>query len=85
MNGKAVAAGLLVALWNVIPVYWVANLSLQTRIQIYNFPANLFPPTPTVENYLRALGLSTAVTFGSVTGNGLVPSYIAGLQYSSAS
>ena len=73
MNGKAVAAAVLVALWSIIPVYWVANLSFQTRIQICNFPANLFPPTPTLENYLRALGISTAATFGSVTGNGLVP------------
>lgn len=82
MNGKTAVAGVLVALWSATPIYWVANLSFQTRIQIYTLPAYLFPQAPTLENYLRAFGLSTAAAFGSVTGNGLVPQYVAGLQNS---
>lgn len=82
MNGKAVVAGVLVGLWSVVPVYWVANLSFQTRVQIYTLPAYLIPPAPTLVNYLRAFGLSTATSIGSVTGNGLVPQYLVGLQNS---
>ncbi len=48
----------LVVLWSLMPVYWVFNLAFQTALQIFTLPAYLFPPTPTLENYLRALGSS---------------------------
>ncbi len=75
-------AGILIALWSTVPVYWVVNLSFQTRLQIYNLPSSLLPPTPTLENYLRAFGLSTRSSFGSLAGNGLVPQFLSGLQNS---
>ncbi len=75
-------AGVLIALWSIVPVYWVVNLSFQTRLEIYNLPSYLFPPTPTFENYLRAFGVSTASSFGSLAGNGLVPQFLSGLQNS---
>ena len=75
-------AAVLIALWSIVPVYWVVNLSFQTRLQIYSLPSSLLPPAPTLENYLRAFGLSTASSFGSLAGNGLVPQFLSGLQNS---
>ena len=66
-------------MWSLVPVYWVANLSFQNRLQIYTIPPYLLPPAPTLTNYLRALGLSTGSTFGSATGNGLVPQFLSGM------
>ncbi len=75
-------AAILISLWSVVPVYWVVNLSFQTRLQIYNLPSFFLPPTPTLENYLKAFGLSTKATFGSLAGLGLVPQFLSGLQNS---
>jgi multiple sugar transport system permease protein len=75
-------AGILVALWSVIPVYWVLNLSFQRRPDIYTVPPYLFPPVPTVDDYLRAVGILKTAPFGSSTGLGLVPQFTAGIQNS---
>ena len=82
MRKTALLVSLLIALWSLVPVYWVANLSFQNRLQIYTIPPYLLPPAPTLTNYLRALGLSTGSTFGSATGNGLVPQFLSGMQNS---
>lgn len=83
-GSRASIFGILVVLWSVMPVYWVFNLSLQTRLQIYNLPPYIVPPTPTVENYMRALGLTTVSTFDSATGKWLVPQFLSGLTASVA-
>lgn len=83
-RSRASTFAILVVLWTVMPVYWIFNLSLQTRIQIYNLPPYIIPPTPTIENYMRAFGLTTVSTFGSATGNGLVPQFLSGLTNSVA-
>jgi multiple sugar transport system permease protein len=41
--------------WTVIPLYWVANMSLQTNAQISSKPSYYLPPTPTLENYVHLL------------------------------
>ena len=79
--GTAVCA-VLIAFWSLLPVYWIVNLSFQTRLQIYSLPSSLVPPTPILENYLKAFGLSTKATFGSLAGLGLVPQFLSGLQNS---
>ncbi|MCS4539352.1 MAG: carbohydrate ABC transporter permease [Thaumarchaeota archaeon] len=79
--GTAVCAA-LIALWSLLPVYWIVNLSFQTRLQIYSLPSSLVPPTPILENYMKAFGLSTKATFGSLAGLGLVPQFLSGLQNS---
>ncbi|MBI2649100.1 MAG: carbohydrate ABC transporter permease, partial [Thaumarchaeota archaeon] len=79
--GTAVCAG-LIAFWSLLPVYWIVNLSFQTRLQIYSLPSSLVPPTPILENYMKAFGLSTKATFGSLAGLGLVPQFLSGLQNS---
>jgi multiple sugar transport system permease protein len=82
MKKLATIAAVLIAIWSIIPVYWVVNLAFQTRIQIYTIPAYFFPPTPQLLNFERALGISTAVSYGSLGGNGLVPQFLSGLQNS---
>lgn len=72
----------LIAFWSLVPVYWVVNLAFQNRLQIYTVPPYFLPPTPTLENFARALGLSSAVSYGSLGGNGLVPQFLSGLQNS---
>ncbi|MBI3117019.1 MAG: carbohydrate ABC transporter permease [Thaumarchaeota archaeon] len=75
-------AGLLVAAWSILPVYWVLNLSFQRRLDIYTVPPYFFPPVPTVDDYLRAVGILKTNPFGSSTGLGLVPQFTAGIQNS---
>jgi len=72
----------LVALWSLVPVYWLTNLSLQSRLQIYTIPPYFLPPTPTLINYLDAIGLSHDVSFGSSSGLALVPQFLTGFQNS---
>jgi len=79
---KALVGSILIALWSLVPVYWVANLSFQNRLQIYTIPPYLLPPTPTLINYLRAVGLDKSSSYGSLAGNGLVPQFLAGVQNS---
>jgi len=72
----------LIAVWSLIPVYWLANLAFQTRIQIYTIPPYFLPPTPTLVNFLDAMGLAHDVSFGSSSGLALVPQFIAGFENS---
>ena len=73
---------LLVAVWSLIPVYWLVNLAFQTRLQIYTIPPYFLPPTPTLINFLDAMGLAHDVSFGSSSGLALVPQFLAGFQNS---
>jgi len=55
------------------------NLSLQSRVEIFTVPSYLFPPNPTINNFLRALGLSEELHAGTLGGLGLVPMFQSGL------
>ncbi|PFG30690.1 carbohydrate ABC transporter permease [Paramicrobacterium agarici] len=44
-----------IALWTLIPLYWVFNISLQNDAQASARPAHYLPPTPTFENYASLL------------------------------
>lgn len=83
MKAISLIAAFLLALWSVVPVYWVANEAFQTRPQIYSIPPYLLPPTPSLANFATALGLSkSGLNYGSLGGVGIIPQYIAGLQNS---
>ena len=82
MKKISLAVAVLLAFWSLIPIYWLVNLSFQTRFQIYTIPPFLLPPAPTLENYLRALGLTSFASYGSLAGNGLVPQFLSGFQNS---
>jgi multiple sugar transport system permease protein len=44
-----------IALWSLIPLYWVLNTSLQTNAQVSAKPAHYLPPTPNLTNYMTLL------------------------------
>jgi multiple sugar transport system permease protein len=51
-----------IAVWTLLPLYWVLNTSLQTDAQVSAKPANYIPPTPTLANYITLLGGSGDVS-----------------------
>jgi multiple sugar transport system permease protein len=69
----------ILLIWNLIPVYWVLNLSFQYRFQIYSNPASLFPPTPNLSNYLRAFGFFAHDPYKLLNPSGYAPSFIQGI------
>ncbi len=75
---KYVFAALLLV-WNIIPIYWVLNLSFQFRFQIYSNPAYLFAPTPNLSNYLRTFGFFSHDPFKVLNPSGYSPSFIGGI------
>lgn len=48
--------GILIVLLMLFPLYWIFVGSLKTNSQIFAIPATLYPPTPTVQSYVTALG-----------------------------
>lgn len=57
-----VAAAIL-TLWVLFPIYWMANLSLQTEVQIYTVPPYYLPPTPSINNYWFSFDIESAVRY----------------------
>ena len=72
---------IVVGVWSLFPVYWMLNLSFQTRLQVYSIPANLFPPTPTFNNWLVSIG-AIEQELSWTTGSGLVPIFQEGMVHS---
>ena len=71
---------IVVAIWSLLPIYWLLNMSFQTRLQMRSIPANLFPPTPSFDNWLVALGIKIEEI--QYTGTGLIPTFQEGLVHS---
>ena len=42
---------ILIVIWSIGPLYWMVNLSFQSRLDIVTIPAHLYPPNPTFQNY----------------------------------
>ncbi len=70
---------LVILIWSLLPVYWLMNLSFQSRAEIYTIPANLLPPNPSFTNHLRSLGFIEAESVGTLAGTGLVPTFQEGM------
>jgi multiple sugar transport system permease protein len=51
-----------IAIWTLLPLYWVLNTSLQTDAQVAAKPANYLPPTPSLANYATLLGGSSDIS-----------------------
>lgn len=65
MPRRTVLRGLgiaFIAIWTLLPLYWVLNMSLQTDAQVAAKPANYLPPTPTLANYITLLGGSSDIS-----------------------
>jgi ABC-type glycerol-3-phosphate transport system permease component len=65
MQRRSVLRGLgiaFIAIWTLLPLYWVLNMSLQTDAQVAAKPANYLPPTATLANYITLLGGSSDIS-----------------------
>jgi multiple sugar transport system permease protein len=51
------SAGVLLALWSLIPLYWLVNMSLMYRDELISRPAHFYPHNLTITNYLRMFDL----------------------------
>ena len=69
----------LILVWSLLPVYWLVNLSFQSRADIFTIPANLIPPNPNFDNHLRSIGLIKSTTVSTLAGTGLVPTFQEGM------
>src|SRR5262249_23135595 len=50
-------AAILMAVWTLIPIYWIINLSIMYKEEMVSVPAPLFPQQPTHTTYLRVFDL----------------------------
>ena len=51
------AAAALLAVWTIIPIYWMLNMSLMYKEEIVSVPAHLYPWQPTYTTFLRVFDL----------------------------
>jgi ABC-type glycerol-3-phosphate transport system permease component len=55
----------LLAIWTIVPIYWLLNMSLMFKTELLSVPTHLYPHEPTVSNYTRLFG-QTAIGPGGV-------------------
>jgi len=66
--GLAVAF-IVICVWTLFPLYWAANISLQSEPEIKKAPPNYYPPEPSLKNYDFVINAKRAIeerlkTFG---------------------
>ncbi len=47
---------LLVALWTIVPIYWIFTISVEYRVETQKVPPDFFPQMPTLYQYQRVIG-----------------------------
>ncbi len=52
-------SGILLAVWTIIPFYYVINISLMFKEEMVSVPAHLYPYQPTISTYLRIFDIET--------------------------
>lgn len=62
---------IVLALWVLLPIYWMANLSLQSEIEIYTVPPFYFAPHPSINNYWFSFDIESAVKYFLTQGQAL--------------
>ena len=63
MNGRRLLIygfAALLAIWTVVPIYWLLNMSLMFKTELLSVPTHLYPHEPTISNYTRLFG-ATAI------------------------
>ncbi|MDQ6673460.1 MAG: carbohydrate ABC transporter permease [Chloroflexota bacterium] len=53
-------SAVLLAVWTIIPVYWLANMALMYHEELISIPAHLYPHQVTLSNFVRMFGLPAA-------------------------
>jgi multiple sugar transport system permease protein len=59
---------LFLALWTLVPLYWLVNMSLMFHEELVSRPAHLYPQALTVSNYLQMFDLRAEVPTGETFG-----------------
>ncbi len=57
-----ILCAIVIAGWSILPVYWIVNLSLETRLTVFSVPAPIFPLHPNFDGYLAVLRSLTSMT-----------------------
>jgi multiple sugar transport system permease protein len=79
------AGALLIALWTLLPIYWIFTISIEYRVETQRVPPDFVPQMPTLYQYERVLGFWPQITGyeGKVTApSGHAEAVIAGLENS---
>ena len=50
------AGAILLVIWTIVPVYWMANMALMYHEELLSAPAHLVPQQPTLSNFVRLFG-----------------------------
>jgi multiple sugar transport system permease protein len=77
--------GILLALWTLVPIYWIFTISIEYRVETQKVPPDYVPIAPTLYQYKRILGLSSQIVGyqGVVSGpSGHAQAVVAGLANS---
>ena len=57
----------LLAVWSIMPIYWVFNQSLMIEAEALKVPPNIIPKFPTLANYIRILGYPASTQYEGET------------------
>ena len=50
------AGAVMIALWTLVPIYWIFTISIEYRVETQRVPPHFFPENPTLYQYKRVLG-----------------------------
>jgi multiple sugar transport system permease protein len=82
MSGRRIfiyAAAIGLAIWTIVPIYWLLNMSLMFKPELLAVPTHLWPHEPTASNYTRLFGATAMGPGGELAPVGQAPMIRRGL------
>lgn len=73
------AGAAVLAIWTIVPIYWLLNMSLMFKPELLAVPTHLFPQEPTISNYTRLFGATAVGPGGELPPIGQAPMIRRGL------
>lgn len=73
------AAAILFAVWTLVPIYWLVNMSLVFKPELLASPTHLYPHDPTITNFTRLFGATAEGPGGELPPVGQAPQIRRGL------
>lgn len=67
------ALAILLAVWTIVPIYWLLNMSLMFKPELLSVPTHLAPQDPTLSNYTRLFGATAMGPGGELLPIGQAP------------
>lgn len=74
-----IGAAILLAVWTIVPIYWLLNMSLMFKPELLAVPTHLWPHEPTLSNYTRLFGATAMGPGGEMLPIGQAPMIRRGL------